>query len=223
MALYVVRVWLPDRPGALGQVASRIGALRGDVIGIEILERGGGRAIDELVVSLPEVELLELLITEIAQVDGVDVEDVREVVGEPQDPQVAALAIAERMADAAGADGLLEVLCSELARALECDWAAVVVLDPPATSCSTGHAPSAAWLAAFLQGSSHLESSADEGNAPPDLIWARLGRSGLELVAGRRPRAFHSRERRQAAALARVADGLVARAALAAEPAAADA
>ena len=79
MAIYVVRVWLPDRPGALGQVASRIGALRGDVIGIEILERGAGRAIDELVVSLPEVELLELLITEIAQVDGVDVEDVREV------------------------------------------------------------------------------------------------------------------------------------------------
>ena len=28
---YVVRVWLPDRPGALGQVASRIGAVRGDV------------------------------------------------------------------------------------------------------------------------------------------------------------------------------------------------
>lgn len=53
MNAYVVRVWLPDRPGALGQVASRIGAVRGDVVGIEILERGGGSAIDELVVSLP--------------------------------------------------------------------------------------------------------------------------------------------------------------------------
>ena len=30
---FVVRVWLPDRPGALGQVASRIGAVRGDVVG----------------------------------------------------------------------------------------------------------------------------------------------------------------------------------------------
>ena len=27
----VMRVWLPDRPGALGQVASRIGAVKGDV------------------------------------------------------------------------------------------------------------------------------------------------------------------------------------------------
>lgn len=30
---YVVRVWMPDRPGALGQVASRIGAVGGDVVG----------------------------------------------------------------------------------------------------------------------------------------------------------------------------------------------
>ena len=45
MEHYAVRVWLPDRPGALGQVASRIGAVRGDVVGIEILQRGAGRAI----------------------------------------------------------------------------------------------------------------------------------------------------------------------------------
>ena len=56
-ATYVVRVWLPDRPGALGQVASRIGAVRGDVVGIDILERGAGRAIDELVVELPDDDL----------------------------------------------------------------------------------------------------------------------------------------------------------------------
>ena len=49
----LVRVWLPDRPGALGQVASRIGAVRGDLLAIDILERGGGQAIDELVVRLP--------------------------------------------------------------------------------------------------------------------------------------------------------------------------
>lgn len=210
MAIYVVRVWVPDRPGALAQVAGRIGARRGDVIGIEILERGGGRAIDELVVSLPSDGELEPLITEISQVDGVDVEDVREVVGEPQDQQVAALAIAERMAEAPEADGVLDVLCEELRAALDCDWVAVLALDPPAPRCATGPAPSAAWLAAFLAGSSHLESSDDEGNAPPDLVWAALRRSGLELVAGRRPRAFHSRERRVAAALAGVADSLAA-------------
>lgn len=210
MATYVVRMWLPDRPGALGQVASRIGALRGDVIGIEILERGAGRAIDELVVSLPEPGVLELLISEISEVDGVDVEDVREVVGEPLDQQVAALAIAGRMADAPDIDGVLAVLCAGLADVLDCDWVAVLTLEPPLMSCSTGQAPSAAWLAAFLSGVSHLESSEDEGNAPPDLIWAALRRSGLELVAGRRSRAFHTRERRHATALAGIGDSLVA-------------
>ncbi len=46
-----MRVWLPDRPGALGAVASRIGAVRGDVVGIDILETGDGVAVDELVVA----------------------------------------------------------------------------------------------------------------------------------------------------------------------------
>ena len=47
MITYLVRIWLPDRPGALGQVASRIGAVRGDVVGIEILERDGRDALIE--------------------------------------------------------------------------------------------------------------------------------------------------------------------------------
>ena len=73
METFVVRLWLPDRPGALGQVASRIGAVRGEIVGIEILERGAGRAIDELAVDLPHASLVELLVEEIQQVDGVEI------------------------------------------------------------------------------------------------------------------------------------------------------
>ena len=75
----VVRVWLPDRPGALGQVASRIGAVHGDVTAIDILERGGGRVIDELVVAVPESVSVDLLAKEIGAVDGVAVEHIRAV------------------------------------------------------------------------------------------------------------------------------------------------
>src|SRR3989440_11676930 len=74
---FVVRVWVPDRPGALGAVASRIGAVRGDLVGIDILERGGGRAIDELIVDVPDETLVPLLVAEMSEVDGVDVEDGR--------------------------------------------------------------------------------------------------------------------------------------------------
>jgi hypothetical protein len=48
----LVRVWLPDRPGALGLVASRIGAVDGDIVGIDVLDRGDNVAVDEFAVLL---------------------------------------------------------------------------------------------------------------------------------------------------------------------------
>ena len=56
-ACALLRVWLPDRPGALGAVASRIGAVRGDIVGIDVLERNEGVAIDEFGVVLSDAEL----------------------------------------------------------------------------------------------------------------------------------------------------------------------
>jgi len=58
MATFLVRIELPDRPGALGAVASRIGAVRGDVVSIEIIRRQDGRALDEFVVELADAELV---------------------------------------------------------------------------------------------------------------------------------------------------------------------
>ena len=86
MPRYVLRLWLPDRPGALGQVASRIGSVHADVVGIEILERGGGRAVDDLVVALPSDDLVDLLVREVTQVEGVDVEWIQAVEGADHDP-----------------------------------------------------------------------------------------------------------------------------------------
>src|SRR5690606_26691340 len=91
METYVVRLWLPDRAGALGAVTSRIGAVGGSVVGIEILERGAGRAIDELVVELPGGHLVDLLVSEVSQVDGVNVELVQPIAGAVHDPRLDAL------------------------------------------------------------------------------------------------------------------------------------
>ena len=96
----VVRVWLPDRPGALGQVATRIGAVRGDVLDIEVLEVGGGRAIDEIVVALPDPELVDLMVAEIHAIDGVSVEHVRPIAGEHIDGGLLALTAAAELAEA---------------------------------------------------------------------------------------------------------------------------
>ena len=76
MAGYVVRISLPDRPGALGLVASRIGAVGGDIVAINILERDGGHAVDEFVVEIGG-QLDRLAATEIHEVDGVSVLEIR--------------------------------------------------------------------------------------------------------------------------------------------------
>jgi ACT domain-containing protein len=77
MAGYIVRIALPDRPGALGLVASRIGAVGGDIVAINILERDGGNAIDEFVIEMGGQHLIELLQSEIHEVDGVTVLEIR--------------------------------------------------------------------------------------------------------------------------------------------------
>jgi hypothetical protein len=101
---------MPDRPGALGALASRIGAVGGDVTGIDILERGAGRAIDELVVELPDDALVELLVTEIHQVDGVDIESIRPAAEALHDPRVDALETAALLVGAPTPSAAIEEL-----------------------------------------------------------------------------------------------------------------
>ena len=206
METYVVRVWMPDRPGALGQVASRIGAVRGDVVGIDILERGAGRAIDELAVRLPDPGLLELLVAEIRAVDGVDVEDVRPAGDALPDPRLDALETAALLVAAADGDELLGSLVERTRHDLAAVWAAVVDLAAPGTRASVGEAPSPAWLQAFVEGSRSSATVAAGESGPDDVAWAPLPAASLSVVLGRTGRPLRARERRQLAAVARIAD-----------------
>ena len=202
MSTYLVRVWVPDRPGALGAVASRIGAVRGDLIGIDILERGAGRAIDELVVQLPDDELVPLLVKEMSEVEGVDVEDVRPA-GDVVDARLDALDTAAVLVEQRSAPELRNVLATRARKDFEADWA-VVAGDGDGTP--VGDAPSSAWIEAFVGGSRSSEAVASFDSGPDDVAWAPLPRTELALVVGRRGRPFRARERRQLAALARIAD-----------------
>lgn len=217
METFVVRVWLPDRPGALGQVASRIGALRGDVVGIDILERGGGKAVDELVVSLPDDGLVDLLVSEIMQVDGVAVEDVRKVASDRPDPGLVALEVAAVLAEEPHGTRL-DRLCVEVATLVDGDW--VAAIDASSSVVVAGHTvegapPDVSWLSAFLDGSRHLDHALQAAGAPGDLAWGWLGGIDILLdrelvvVVGRRSRPFHTRERQQIALLCRMTAALI--------------
>ncbi len=208
MATFILRVWLPDRPGALGQVASRVGAVGGDLVGIDILERGGGRAIDELVIDLPSDDLVGLMITEISQVDGVDVEDVRPAADALRDPRLDALETAAILVGAETPDESVQALCEHAVRTLGAEWGVVVDADIPEIVAAEGQVPDVAWLCAYLEGSSLSARVApnEHGHGSDDVAWAPLPGAGTAFAVGRSGMPFRARERRQVAALARIVD-----------------
>ena len=206
MLTYVARIWVPDRPGALGAVASRIGAVRGDVVGIEILERGGGLAIDELLIELPSPELVPLLVDEMSQVDGVDVEDVRPVATPMRDPMLDALHTAAMLVEQVSVPALLELLVDQAHRDFQADWSVVLDLEDAATLVVVGEPPAPSWLRAFVSGGRASSSVATGECGPDDVGWAHLPAAELAVVLGRRSRAFRARERRRLVALAKIAN-----------------
>jgi hypothetical protein len=205
METFVVRVWLPDRPGALGQVASRIGAVHGDVVGIEILERGGGSAIDELTVTLADASLVDLLIAEIRQVDGVAVEDVRPVAADRPEGGMAALMAAAAIVDAPSGDRFGAACCA-VRTLVDGDWSMVLRLPDGEPVGQCGDTVGVDWLTAFLNGAEHLGNGAD--HTPGDLVWTRLPRQGMALASGRSGRVFHARERDEVHVLGRILDAI---------------
>jgi hypothetical protein len=54
---YLLRLVLPDRPGILGAVATALGHAGIDIVSLDVLERSGGVAVDDIVVKLPAAEV----------------------------------------------------------------------------------------------------------------------------------------------------------------------
>jgi hypothetical protein len=78
---FLIRVQLPDRPGALGSVATALGTAGADILSVDVVERGCGVAVDDLVVELPSGRLPDVLITAAESVEGVEVDAVRPYAG----------------------------------------------------------------------------------------------------------------------------------------------
>lgn len=180
--------------------------MRGDLVGVDILERGAGRAIDELFVELPQAGLVDLMVSEMNEVDGVDVEDVRQAPA-PTDPRLDALETAAYLVERQEPPALLKALVSHAVRDFEADWAAVVDPSAPRPLTAAGALPPDAWVFAFVRGA-HASIAADAAAAasPSDVAWADMAMACLVVVLGRDGRPFRTRERRQLSVLARIAD-----------------
>jgi hypothetical protein len=200
----LVRVWLPDRPGALGLVASRVGAVDGDIVGIDVLERGETVAVDEFAVELATVDLVELMVREIEEVDGASVEEVR-VVGTFPDPRLDALESAADLCEAASVVDLHRTLVAQTRREFLADWSALLEgADVVARAGATP--PPDEMLRALAAGTAASPLVADGTTGPDDLAVAGLDGHESTLLVGRGGHPFRRRERAQLRALARIAD-----------------
>lgn len=161
VATLFLRVALPDRPGALGAVASRIGAVRADVVTVDIVGRGCGQAVDEFVVQLADERHVSLLLNEIAEVDGVSVEEVRVLPTDPVDRRVSAYDSAVALMSCRSHAAVLETVAQRVAAELDAVWVAVLELDTGRLVAAVGDTPAATWLGAYVTGTRWYHQAAN--------------------------------------------------------------
>jgi len=120
---YLLRVVVPDAPGMLGAVATAVGKAGGDIVSVDIVERGHGTAVDDLVIDLPPGRLPDGLISAARSVPGVTVESIRPYVGGPLDTyrELETIeAMAEHPAEA------MSILVAALPRIFRAGWAVAI-------------------------------------------------------------------------------------------------
>ncbi|MDT5041170.1 MAG: hypothetical protein QOE51_2155, partial [Actinoplanes sp.] len=182
-----VRVTLPDRPGALGQVARTLGVAGADIVQVVVLERLGGRAVDDFTVVWPGASRVERLLAGLAAIPGVQVDGVWKAIGAP----VSGGHDAELLAQVAAnpADGL-STLVDAVPGLLAADWAAAAVV-PADWAARSGGEPTAAyasWRAPqplLLPEVTPLRARPMTGTDKTRFAVAPFGRAGLVLVVAR--------------------------------------
>jgi hypothetical protein len=170
---YLLRLVLPDRPGALGAVATALGSVGADILSVDVIERSPGSATDDFVVELPPGKLADSLVSAAATVAGVQVESIRPYAGQI-DPH-RELELLDALA--ADPDSSLTVLADGVARVFRAGWALVLgapVAGQARVLASGGAAPELASVPApwWPPGPTRMLPTDDQW-APSD--WHRLG------------------------------------------------
>ena len=78
MALYQLKISLPDRPGSLGTIASAIGAAGCDIRSLSVLESNDGIGYDDILVAVPGTDPTDL-VDVLSSIGGVTVVSIEPV------------------------------------------------------------------------------------------------------------------------------------------------
>lgn len=170
---YLLRVVLPDRPGMLGAVATAIGDAGGDIVSLDVVERGPDGAVDDLLVQLPSGGLADVLITSAQSVPGVIVESLRPYLG--ADDLHRDLELVDELA-AAPTHGL-QLLADLAPGVFRAGWAIIIGPEGP-TAASAGSPDLAGVALPWLPLTTARRMGADEQWVPER--WNTLG---TELAA----------------------------------------
>ncbi|GAA2067398.1 amino acid-binding protein [Williamsia deligens] len=120
---YLLRVHLQDRPGSLGLLAVSLGSVGADILSLDVVERGEGYAVDDIVVEVARGSLPDTLITAAENIDGVRVDSIRPYTGVLETHRE--LELVDQIARATAADRL-QVLVDLAPRVLRVSWAMVI-------------------------------------------------------------------------------------------------
>jgi hypothetical protein len=219
-----LRVRLPDRPGSLGQVARTLGVTGADIVQMVVLERVGGRAVDDFTVIWPAASPVDRILAGLGAIPGVAVEGVWRSVGAPAVGGADAELVGQV---AANPDHGLATLVDAVPGLVSADWAAAVVVpadwaragdegggisdSPPTVACASWRAPQPLRPPDVTP----LRPRAFDGADGMRYAAAPFGRAGLVLLVARagedgppQAPAFHVTEIDRLAQLVR-ASGLV--------------
>ncbi|RPA12911.1 amino acid-binding protein [Gordonia sp. OPL2] len=119
---YLLRVYLEDRPGSLGLLAVQLGSVGADILSLEVVERGEGYAVDDLVVDIAPGSLPDGLITAAEKLKGVRVDSIRPYAGVLDTHRELELVDQVATSD----DERLQVLVDNTPRVLRVSWAMVI-------------------------------------------------------------------------------------------------
>jgi len=190
---YLLRVQLEDRPGSLGSLAVALGSVGADILSLDVVERGAGYAVDDLVVDLPQGAMPDMLITAAENIKGVYVDAIRPHTGLLEAHRE--LELIDKTAAAKGKTNKLQVLADEAPRVLRVGWTTVIRLTdsgPERVVGSSGapetQAAETPWLP--LERAKVLDDEADWvpqlwRDMDTTLAAAPLGDSNTALVLGR--------------------------------------